>query len=395
MRSNSTRHHALHPALIVISLLTSLLLGACSGGISGTGDGGPPIVINPEANTSEDVAGSDSGDGLSDNADSGVSDGSTDVNADPVINTDPVENNAPAASPDTSLLLPAILQQLILLDENISAAQPLAIELNSLQQQVIASPGLTNTTTGTPTVNVSDVFDTTLSFSTQDTETLLAASSTTNTSYLFSSNAERTFHLLQQNQSLTLRYLNRTTNTLTQARITQLSDAITIMEADLNQNGQQSYLQLHLAAATSTVFSQHPTNTSIARQRELIDENGNVQTVQTCNAETQDCSLDNSWSNSSATSNEIFSIALSAIEDTLDAIATPDFDLPDEINEAVLTTAPDQSPTDAQIQCSIQRVSDTLRTFCYLPLPIPAAGQSITIFSETLAGGEVFYRLIE
>ena len=373
MQSNSKIHTSTSLTSIVFYIVVGLLLNACSGGISGTGDGGQPgDVINVDQNVSD-------GDGSA--PQTGGDAGSGDSDDDSIPQT-----------PDTSRIIPAALQQLNMQNDSASAALPLIAQLSSLQQEVNTALEMTGTAAGTLTTNVSDAFDATFRFTFNNTETLIARSSFSTVSYIFSTNSERTLYVLQEDNRVTARHLDRTSNSLLQARIILMADGSTIIEADLNQNGIQSYFQTYSDASTTAVFSEHPTDPTIARQRELIDTNGALTILQNCTAATQDCDLDSSWSNENATSNVQFSNARNSIEADLDTVTSPPITLPDSVDEAVATqqTNNDQ-PTEEQIQCGVQRVTDTVRVFCWLPQPLAPT----SLFSETLAGDEIFYQPLE
>lgn len=368
----------------LICILTCLLISSCGGGISGTGDGGAIVVDTGMVDAIGNI-------GVADSTDS-VSDSDTTM----VDATAPTESDVRVQVPDVSQLIPEALQLLNSQNENVSAAQPLVAQLDALQQQVETVLQTIGASQGTPEENISNEFDTTLRYMLDNTETVIASSSDLSASYLFSTNDERVIYVLQQGESLTIRHLIRNSNSLLQATIISLADGTTIFEADQNQNGTQSYLQILSSASITIAFAQHPTDPAIARQREIIDESGSILTVQNCVAATQNCNLDSSWSSEDSTINSQFSTALTEIENRLASINSPVIALPDDVTEAVLTEPSTEDPTDEQILCGIQRVTDSgvtgsLRAFCLLPQPL---GQT-SVFSETLASGEIFYQLLE
>lgn len=375
------KHASLSLRSLLIYVLACMFIGACGGGISGTGDGGTPIVIGPENNT-----------GVADSSDAGADGNSLDATVTP----GPTGSDQSARTPDVSQLLPETLRLLIARNENASSAQPLATQLNALQQEVDIALQIANTVAGTSEENISDEFATTLRHSLDNTETVIARSANTATSYLFSTSNERVIQVLQQDDNLTVRYLNRNLNSLLQATINSGTDDNTIIEADLNQNGIPSYLKILSTSLRTIVFEQHPTDTSIEQQRELLDPSGNILTVQNCTAASQNCAIDSNWSNSDPVTDTQFNTDRTTIDNRLSVITSPLASLPDGVNEAVLSEETTQSPTDEQIQCGIQRLTNTgetntIRAFCFLPQPLGPT----SLFSETLAGGEIFYQLLE
>ena len=358
---------------LLLTILTCLLLSACSGGIFGTGDGGPIDVIDPDTNGTNSP-----GDMVSE----------TVANGDSSVATD---NDGFTGSLDVSQLVPQSLQQLIARNENISQAQQLATQLSTLQEEVATILNSLIAGTGIPDDNVSDAFDTTLRYTQANSETITASSDTLSASYFFNTNNERTIYLLRQNSTLTVRQLTRSNNTLLQATIISLPDGATVIEADLNQNGTQTYLQTYSTDTGTVTFAQHPTDLTLPRQRDFIDDTANILIVQNCTTATQDCDEDSNWTSTLTTGTAIdaqFSNVRTVIDNSLAGITSPLSELPDTVNEAVLTLPTDTDPTDEQIQCGLQRVSESVRAFCVLPQPLGATN----LFSETLTGSEIFYQ---
>lgn len=366
-------------------LIAGLLTTACSGGISGTGDGRPPIVVD---NSTTLVVDADSS-----NLNSGTGDEPADVGETPTANGD----EAPLVQPFTvDIPIPSALLELNSLNENISAAQATTAQLITLQQQLATTLNSIETSQGVAEENINDAFDTTIRFVVNGTDTIVAQATSSALSYIFSNNEERAFQILQRDNGNTIRYLDRNSNALLQATFILLPGGITVIEADMNNNGMQTYLQIRSGDVSTTVFSQHPTDTSIARQRELIDSSGNITILQNCTSATQDCESDDSWSPANVGTGIQFESALTAIENSLalsdaDNINAQLVALPVSTNEAVLAQSTADQPTQEQIRCGIQRVSDVLRTFCVLPVPF----DTNSVYSETLDGGEIFYQLID
>lgn len=354
----------------------SLFISACGGGISGTGDGGPGIIVEQISEM-----------GGTDGADSSVDGATEDTSA----VASPTDAGNIALSPDVSQLVPQVLQNLNTRTGDIdSVALALAAQLTALQQEVNVTLQSISTAPGTPDESFSEQFDTANRYIQGNTETVLANDATTSSSYLFSTNDERVIYVLQQGDTTTVRQLTKSSNDLLQANVISLTDGETVIQADLNRNGTQSYITALSTTETSIVFEQHPTDTTIARHRELIDQSGNLQTIQSCTASSQNCVLDSSWTNTDTATSTQFNNALTTIEGSLNSIIAPFGSIPPDTAEAVLTEPTSDNFTEEQILCGLQRVDSTTRVFCVQPPPFT----STSLFSETLAGGEIFYQLL-
>ena len=378
-------------ARVVTAIAVSIVLSACDGGISGTGDGGP-VTIQP----------GDSADstGNTNTIDSGIDSGSDSDVASPADSGDPTTQSPDAGDialplPDLSLLVPEALLQTTLRNDGISATVPFTTELITLTQEVnetiesISAAQTMQTTAISSRFNDSR-FDNVLSFSIDGTDTIVASADATALRFFFSDNSARAIHLFQQDDTITLRRVDRNNNTVFQAKIVSVSESSTAIGAALNNNGMQLYLESYSTAEFTTAFTHHPADPTIPRQRELIDPDGAVSVVQTCTGAIAECMSDSDYANTDATTGTRFSNAAQAIAN---ALSTPEnaplITLPDGVDEAVLATSVDAQPTEDQIQCGVQTVDNSIRLFCLRPLPLES---DVSLFSETVAGGEIFYQ---
>ena len=388
MRSNSVHNSHLSQSIAVV--IFSLWLSACGGGISGTGDGGP-IVTQPTESINS-TGSTDTVDTSSDTvpespADTGVSD--QDGPATPTA----VDINL--LLPDLSLLVPDTLLQVNAQGQSVSATVPFTAQLITLTQEVTETINAISGAQATPMTEINSQFSDSrfnnmLSFSLQGTETIAASSNDTDLRFFFSNNPERAIHLLQQDGTITLRRVDRSDNSVFQARIVSRADS-SVIRADLNINGIPSYLESYSTAEITAAFSQHPTDPTVPRRRELIDPAGVVLVVQNCTG-AADCFTNSGFSNTDATGLQ-FSSATQAIEAALpEPVNSPLITLPDGVTEAVLAVTESAQPTEDQIQCGVQTVDDNIQLFCLRPLALETNG---SLFSETVSGGEIFYQRLQ
>lgn len=384
-----SRAHSVFKLLAIISV--SVLLSACGGGISGTGDGGPIIIESVESTDSMgNSANADSGTTDSTGANVGGGDsGNFDV---PSNTTSPTIPNVP--TPDLSMLVPDTLLQARMRNDGVSATQPFIAQLVAVNQEVSATFSMFDTLQTTQTDNLTGYFDKTLSFSHNGTDTTIAWADTMALRFLLTVNSDRAIHVLQEDNTLTIRRVDRNNNALFQATVKTLTNG-SVMEADLNNNGDQKYLQTYSGPLFTAAYIQHPTDPAITRQRELIDPSGTVSVIQNCSAASQDCKDDSAWSNASTNASARLAEGTSQINSALSAVTLPQGlltgdVLPDNVTEAVLAATLNQQPTEPEIQCGLQQVDDNVRAFCLQPLPLIA---EVALFSEMLSGGEIFYQM--
>ena len=315
----------------------------------------------------------------------------------------------PAPAPDTTtttvdlinlmlpLLVPDTLLEVNTRNEGISASVPFTAQLLTLTEEVTETISAIGSARATPTTEINSQFNDTrfnniLSFSLQGTETIMASAEDTELGFFFSINSERAIHLLQQDDTVTLRRVDLSGNSVFQAKIVTLTNS-TVIAADLNTLGIQSYLEAYSTDQFTAVVTQHPTDTSVPRQRELIDPTGTIFEVQNCTGPIEDCSSDSDFSNTDADIGLQFLIATRTFAAALSEPGNaPSLTLPDNVNEAVITATANLTPTEDQIQCGLQRVDNNTRFFCLRPLPLES---DINLFSETVSGGAIFYQALQ
>ncbi len=371
-----------HIAGIALVVTLSLFTAACSGGISGTGDGRPVIIEPGETGSDTTVI-----DGVG---------GTTDSNAAPTANT-----NLPTL-PELSLAIPTALLEAHGRNESISESAPFTQQLilvstdfEQIQSELsIATDAAINTA-------VNNYFDSSVEHSLSG-DTVIRWSSDNAAISVFSTNADRIIYFLQVDETLTIRRFDRNTNVLFQAAIDSPpeNNSESVLETTLNNNGINSYLRAYSSGAeagATVTFIQHPTNISIERQREIIDQSGAVIDIQTCTVASspESCQSDANWAvvtdSGNGTASQLFTTAINNINARLELRQTPIPSIPQEVNEAVIATTTEQLSAAENIQCGLQVVDGTVRAFCVEPLPLEASG---TLFQEILSGGEVFYQLL-
>lgn len=379
MTNNLINTRACIAKYTVIALL-SLLVCACGGGIAGTGDGTPILPIE------NNIENSSTGNPQSPTADS--TGGETQA---PTHST-----NDQAPVPDLSMLIPsswvAAQARNDQTSNSIAFTQQLTTSATEIEQ---ISTALLNYESPNNNADPEGIYDNALSFSLESQDNTIKWSG--NTLSLFSTNTNRHLYLSQNNQMITIRRLDRARNILFQANIINANGSLFI-EAILNNNGAESYLRSTTDDNGSTVnFTQHPTDTSLMRQREIIDLSGTTTDVQTCIADTANngCQIDDDWltvnSNDADNANTLFASASANISSALQATAARDFQLPPDVVAAVLTDSSAEQPIAEEIQCGLILVNGTVREFCLQPLPVEITGNR---FQELLSGGQVFYQLM-
>ncbi len=384
------------------AIIVGLLLSACGGGISGTGDGG---IIQPTNSQSTDAIDSTGNTAEIDSGtDAGIADGADQTPQSPTA------DNANLPIPDLALLAPETLLQTNSRNEGTSATVSFTTQLLALAQEAAETSNaismadttqldITPVDIALPN-EISNQFTSTLSFSIDGTDTVVASSDANELRFFFSNNTQRAIHLLQQGNTITVRRVDRISNSVFQATIVSLPDSTnstatnsTAIRADLNVNGVQTYLESYSTAEFTAAFTQHPTDPTIPRQRELIDPVGAVLVLQNCTGLIADCISDGDFSNTDADVGMQFSSAAQTIANALsEPVNSPASALPDGVNEAVLTASDINQPTEDQIQCGLQRVDNNIRLFCLRPVPLAS---DVGLFSETVSGAEILYQLLE
>jgi len=380
--------HSAYKLLSAVAI--SLWLSACGGGISGTGDGGPQIIIESVDSSGNTGNPGDSGSADSTGATTGGGD-SGNVDASPTT-ASPTTPNVP--TPDLSMLVPETLLQARLRNDGVSATQPFIAQLVAVSQDVSATFDAFDSVQTNQTDVVSGPFNKTLSFSQNGTDTTLAWADTTQLRFLLTINSERAIHVLQENNKLTIRRVDRINNAVFHAIVKTLPEG-SVVEADLNNNGDQKYLQTYSGPQFTAAYMQHPTDTAITRQRELIEPSGAVSVVQNCSANSQNCNDDSAWSNPSTSASTQLTEGTTQINSAIPTATLPQGllagdALPDNVTEAVVAATQNQQPTESEIQCGLQQVDNNVRAFCLQPLPLVS---ELVLFGEQLSGGQIFYQL--
>ncbi len=374
-------------------VLITLFVSACSGGISGTGDGGPRII---------DTNGSVSN--VQDNSVDGDTD-STNTAADPVpvdsVGSDNTSSGdaSPDAAPDNAIVLPELSTVLpIALLNSISNSDSISSSEVFTRQLVSATDELANiTAVATNSLNAESIntdlagfFDNSIEITSADTTTLIRWTLDSTLRSLFSATASHLLYVLQEDSNITVRRVDLINNTVFNANLlTRPTD--TVIEAALNANGLQRYLSSLSTVTETTVFTQHPSDDA-ARQREMIDQTGAITIAQSCdptNAQ-NNCTTDTDWTlvagdNIASTD---FVGAGNRITEALNSIDPVVSSIPDSVTQAVIASSDSENLAPETIQCGIQRVSNSIRSFCIEPLPLESAGN---LFEETLSGGQIFY----
>jgi len=269
---------------------------------------------------------------------------------------------------DISILLPDALLQSNARNDGSSATVPFTTQLLTLTQEANEAINAISTDQAMQSPEVSaqfndSRFNNVAGFTLDNTDTIVASADAGDLRFFFS-----------------------------QATIVSLAES-SIIAADLNENGIQTYLQSYSTMQFTAAFTQHPTDPTVPRQRELIDQTGTVTVLQNCTGAITDCISDSDFSNTDTDIGMQFSNATQAIATALSVPENaPSNALPDGVNEAVLTTSAATQPTEDQILCGLQTVDGSIQFFCLRPLPLES---DASVFSETVSGGEIFYQLLQ
>ena len=389
------RNRQLRLTMHLLSLiLAGFLLSACGGGISGTGDGGI-IVAQPDATATADAPNVVTDSNTEDVQDGDDSDASGSI-AGPISSTDQLPTGIDNVVPDLSQIAGTIIQSGSNAT-NISASLQLAMNLQliSVELQQLQA-GVTSNQNLQLTPAASTFFDSTLTLTQADSDSVINLSNDNTLQTVFSTSSGRLLYLFRENQRLTLRRIDLAQNSLFQASLIPLGNATDIVaEAVINNNGDLTIIR-SLATTESTVtFADHPTDTTVPSQREIINTDGTTLVLETCTRATaaNSCLLDSDWTATTSTEDtatgSIFSQASAVIEMQLATIESPLDTLPvGVISAAIASTEDDQAVVD-NLQCGLQVFMQTLRPFCIQPQPFELEG---TVFQETLSGGQIFYQ---
>ena len=378
---------------LTLLVLTGFILSACGGGISGTGDGGlivaetdtaatvdAPNAIADSSTDAQDADGGDTSDGAADQA----------------PGADQLPNGIDSVVPDLSQLASTIIQtgsNATSISESLQLAlnlETIATELQQLQAEIISQQGLQ------VAVSVSTFFDNTLTLLQDGIESVINVSNDNSLQSVFSTNSNRTLYLLLENQRLTVRRIDLVQNSLFQASLVPLGNtADLVVEAVVNTNGNVRVIRSLSTTESTVTFADHPTDTTVQSQREIINPDGTTLVLETCTRATaaNSCSLDSDWTATTSTGDtatgDLFVQASATIEMQLTTIESPLDALPGGVDSAVIASTENDQDVEENLQCGLQIFMQTLRPFCVQPQPFELNG---TVFQETLSAGEIFYQ---
>lgn len=198
---------------------------------------------------------------------------------------------------------------------------------------------------------------------------------------------------LDENQRFTLRLYDRQTATVLAAAFEPLADAL-LFEADLhraNDTQTQRYMRGYSDALSGTLLSRDPASTSEVQQRERYLSDGQLISAQTCADACTDTpvwteQLSNAMDSTSQF--ESFEARFGQFEQTIaDDIMIDNLD--PSIDEWVVTSGERPDATGSTTLCSGQRVADDLRHFCFTA---QLAASSAKVYREQLqVNGELVY----
>lgn len=409
-------------------------LTGCSGGISGTGDGGPIVVIDPtasEQNTDASPDGTVSGNSGAQTA----------------------FNHQVFPQQLTTQFSTAALSALNLNDRisglpEVPVAQKISSQLNAITQQnrqaqldlanieEFLLDTLEQCDSSDPCSSVPDVITTTLSSNTLEFQQSLQPLATpaegdqftySNISYtretagyfdqklkytnqngtdvalkwtadnqLISIQTENntivTYALTDLRQSTTtLRTENKATGTIFHAEIKGTVATGTTIEADWHSGEQQHYVRATADETSITLYAIHPTDFNASRTRETFDVLAGNYVIESCTAGNRAC---DDWQ-TVANNGTAIGARLTATEPTLGDFSLSissniQVNLPAEVNEFVIATGIDSAqPEPLSLVCGGQRVQASVRTFCWQPLPLAGA---IQFYEETTGNGSPSYQ---
>jgi len=356
----------------------------------------PAVVASPVPATAADVPNA-----VTDGNTEDVQDGSADEDdasdvAEPIAVADQLPASIDSVVPDLSQIANTIIQTGSSAT-NISASlqlamnlQVIALELQQLQVEVTSSQNLQLTPAA------STFFDSTLTLTQADSNSVINLSNDNTLQTVFSTSSDRLLYLLQENQRLTLRRIDLAQNSLFQASIIPLGNATDIVaEAVINTNGDLTIIRSLSTTERTVTFADHPTDITVQSQREIINPDGTTLVLETCTRATaaNSCLLDSDWTATTSiedtVTGSIFSEASAVIEMQLATIESPLATLPDDVISAAIASTEDDQAVEDNLQCGLQVFMQTLRPFCIQPQPFELDG---TVFQETLSGGQIFYQ---
>ncbi len=394
---------------ILFQLLVAATLTACSGGISGTGDGGPIIVVD-----------GDTTDAGANSTDSNIPDATVDmVVANQILpgnllSQTRIDTTAPASdgvAVESSVVDNAIVTNLLntLLSQyneagsNVSTditllEPPLLEALNTCESQgrcstlpSTASPPSTAAEVTQSYSNIvfaqgtSGIFDKEFSYTREDgAQVTLQWNNQEDLLYFFidTTNATTYSYTDKQQNTVTLRHINKASSSVLQATIVTNSDSSITVEADLVE----WYLRGTLTPQTTLIYAvnqQSPTN-----RREATTPDGSTVVTETCDR--SNCLWQSEFSNSAT---EVFGNTESSLGDFSQTINNQQgITLPSSPDRLVISTSDDNgSPALQSVSCGSVRVLDRRRTFCWQTFP---AADERFVYKEIYNSGITGYRQV-
>lgn len=205
-------------------------------------------------------------------------------------------------------------------------------------------------------------------------------------------NSAEIFYVLTdlRQRTMTLRREDKTTTTVFHAVVINDSEGNTTVEADWH-GIDEHYVKAIATATTTTLYSLNPTDSSAIRFREAITLPQQSYTIDSCITASDTC---DAWISVAMDEGNVAN-RFSATEDTIGNFSLTLTDAPQptlavDVREFVISTDTDSIQPQAQsLYCAGQRVIDTVRTFCWQPLPLETGS---AIFEESLTSGGLSYR---
>lgn len=415
-----TRTKRYWPGSLLLAIICSGVV-ACDGGISGTGDGGPIVIVDNSEGTGSDT--SDMGSTASSEADgSTLTNGTLPLDVFPPLLLPELNNTLLAANDfDSRFTVLSLSQQLSI---QITAAQQQSLEvvqhLVALETQLIdslvscdntptcdtlpvnvtieaAQDSDNNTTTTYSEVSylpqTAGYFDKQLTFTNNAGTTVLRWTTDRQLISLVTENNSALLYLfsdLTQSQT-TFRREEKSSGSIVQSVFQSTSDAIAI-EADLHGD-QQHYIRASMNNGLVNLYAIHPTDPNVKQLREGFNLNANQYAIDSCTTGTEICTDWQTDHGSESASTTLLENTQSTTGNFSVSMASDlTVNVPATIDEYIITPGTDQSqPAPRSLICGGQRVQSAIRNYCWQPLPLESAVQ---FFEEEKTGNSIEYRLL-
>lgn len=397
----SARLSKIRTPLYIVPLMA--LLSACSGGISGTGDGSP--IITPGEENS--AGGIDSGDNSADNLDSQLhSPVQLPING---LNTAltnlsiPLSRQARLAAQDTITVL---LETRF--DAYTTAANQVYGDLRALQNtltdkisqcdnsgQCDAIPAVISVEFNGATLVFNSIqysqalpgtFDNSLSYTRENGDFIrvLWTGDGSLISLYTDTNTHTTYALEDSLQSsLTFRQWSKSGQTLTQSNIVTDANNVRTIEADVLD----WYVRARVTEQFDVLYAASSTDNTI--RREAVSTENDLILSESCD------SMNCVWQPDHATDSGIFvgSELTAGNFSQPSNTSIPGISIPEAIQRLVIAQTPNRvtPPTDSLV-CGATTVQNTRRFFCWTPLPL--SEHNNVIFEEQFSGGNAEYLFV-